>query len=95
MDFINTGIDMTESERKEYAARGKLHATIVEFFYGVDRERKNFAEQKERAMKAAEEDMNKILEERRKNIAKQAPEVNRRRPLKRNDCQERPRLRIL
>ena len=34
MDFINTGIDMTESERKEYAARGKLHATIVEFFYG-------------------------------------------------------------
>eukprot|EP00944_MAST-04C_sp_MAST-4C-sp1_P009186 g9186.t1 len=66
LDFINTGIDMTESERKEYAARGKLHRTIVEFFYGIDKERKKFKEQKERAMKAAEEDMNKILEERRR-----------------------------
>ena len=38
LDFINTGIDMTESERKE-CARGKLHRTIVEFFYGIDKER--------------------------------------------------------
>ena len=51
MDFINTGIKLTEEERQEYAARGPLHSTIVEFFYGVDRERKAFAEQKKRAMK--------------------------------------------
>eukprot|EP00943_MAST-04B_sp_MAST-4B-sp1_P004038 g4038.t1 len=66
MDFINTGIKLTEEERQEYAARGPLHSTIVEFFYGVDRERKAFAEQKKRAMKAAEDDMNKVLEDRRR-----------------------------
>ena len=56
---------MPRAARRENARRGNA-ATIVEFFYGVDRERKNFAEQREQAMKAAEEDMNKILEERRK-----------------------------
>ncbi len=66
IDFINTGMDLTESERTDYAARGSLHSTIVEFFYGVDTQRKQFMEQKRRAMKAAEADMDKILEDRRK-----------------------------
>ena len=66
IDFINAGMDLTESERTDYATRGSLHSTIVEFFYGVDTQRKQFMEQKRTAMKAAEADMDKILEDRRK-----------------------------
>jgi len=40
--FIAFGTQMTEEQRKDYASRGKLQSTVIEFFYGIDSEREKY-----------------------------------------------------
>ena len=40
--FIAFGTQMPEEERKEYASRGKLQSTVIEFFNGIDSEREKY-----------------------------------------------------
>ena len=47
-DFVHRGLNLSDALRQQYASRGELHAIIVEFFYGIDRERVKFREQLEK-----------------------------------------------
>jgi Ca2+-binding EF-hand superfamily protein len=40
--FIAFGTQMSEEERKDYASRGKLQSTVIEFFNGIDSEREKY-----------------------------------------------------
>ena len=42
-DFISRGINLSDTLRQQYAARGELHAIIVDFFDGIDQKRLEFS----------------------------------------------------